>query len=221
MLFKIKQGTGMFKRLCVCLCAASLLVLGAEALSQNNAVVLPSDDGFQVVPIPASPATPSNIEEAIGKEIRWTKGPDVDVAAPPALDPDVVISFQGNTGFSEDGLLWERSIINFGANEIRHWGEQQVFDAPVEIFAASVLMVDRGDYVEGGRFEWVGNNQCFVLWNNVVRTNRPDVPWIRNWTDPREGDKVYFFIMSPDERLASNPIEFIWPGSESLEGAHD
>ena len=213
----------MIARFYFCCFVAFSLVFSTEVLSQSRSVVVPAgDSGLMVIPLPPEKVeNPEFIDQAIGKEIRWTKGPDVDVASPPRIDPTVVISFQGNTGLSERNLIWERSLIKFGANKISQWGEQQVFDAPVKIYGVSVLMIDRGDYVEGGRFEWVGDNQDFVLWNNVVRTNRPDVPWIRNWTDPREGDKVYFFLMSPDERFSSNPIEFIWPGSESLEGAHN
>lgn len=214
----------MKKRVSLVFCLVTSVFFCATVLSQGGAIVVPfGDEEFQVISLPEEVVeNPEFIDEAIGKEIRWTKGPDTIVASPPRIDPTVVISFKGNTGFSENGLIWERTLINFDANVISHWGEQTAFDSgSVRIYGTSVLMVDKGDYVEGGRFEWVGNNQGFVLWNNVVRTNRPDVAWIRNWTDPNEGDKVYFFLMSPDERFASNPIEFIWPGSESLEGAHD
>ena len=217
----------MAKRFGFFLCVMFASFMSAQAFSQNRVVVLPlGDDDLHVIPLAAEeepvPTVAEFIDEAIGKEIRWTKGPDTNVASPPRIDPTVVISFLGNTGLSERNLIWERTLINFDRNRISHWGEQQVFDSgSVRIYGTSVLMVDRGDFVEGGRFEWVGDNQGFVLWNNVVRTNRPDVPWIRNWTDPKEGDKVYFFLMSPDERFSSNPIEFIWPGSESLEGSHD
>jgi len=168
------------------------------AVAQNKVAVIPLDDGI-IVPVVIS--DPTTIEGVIGKPLVFNKGWDTVIGNETKIDPTVILNL---TGFADGAIFYP-------GQEIRHWGEQTFFNTALKIYAKAVLMVDRGSFAEGGVFEWSLNNQGRVSLHNIVRTDHQEVGWIRNWTDPRPGDKVWYFLMSDDERFSSNPIEFTWP----------
>lgn len=170
--------------------------------AQNKVVVIPMGDG-DIMPLVVNSGPPVYLDEAIDKPIVWNKGWDTSIGHRTKLDPTVQISFiRLEPVFGSPGII-------FTGREIRHWGEQTLLRSSKKIYAKAVLMVDKGDTVEGGAFEWSLNNQGFMSFHNIL-SNGSD-GWIRAWTDPRPGEKVWFFIISDDEQYSSNPISFIWP----------
>ncbi len=175
------------------------------AWGQDKVALVPLDDELTIPVVIKSgvPENPVYLDEAFPKPIIFNKGWDQNIGFRTKLEPTVQIEFiRREPVFGYPGII-------FTANEIRQWGLQRFFIAPKDIYAKAVLMIDKGDTIEGGPFEWSLNKQGFMSFHNVVRTDS-NSGWIRAWTDPRPGDTVYFFIMSDDEQFASNPIEFIW-----------
>lgn len=180
-----------------------------NAFAQSGAVVVPLGDELITIPVEGEPSP--YLEDAIKKErkdrrkkIIWNKGWDNVIGHKTIMDPTVKISLTRlEPVFGYPGII-------FTANEISHWGEQTVFPASKTIYAKGVLMVDKGNTIEGGPFEWSLNRQGFMSFHNILRKDYP-APWIAAWKDPKPGDRVWFFIMSDDERFSSNPISFIWP----------
>jgi hypothetical protein len=154
------------------------------------------------------------LEDRIGKRIVINKGFDQTVNNDTMIDPTVNIEFisiQGNiNGHAENGIIYGASSADI---DVVHWGLQRVFVAPpgVKIYAKGVLLIDRGDFAEGGPFEFSFTGQTRISFFNILRRDNA-AGWISQWTDPRPGDKVWFYIQSDDERLSSNPITFVWPG---------
>ncbi len=184
---------------------AILLSCTSTASAQNKVALVPLDDDI-FVPILVEPEIPENpefLDEFFTKPLIFNKGWDQSVPNRIRIDPTVKIEF-----IRQEQVFCCRGVI-FTPNEIRQWGEQQLFQSPLRIYAAGVLMVEKENTLEGGRFEWTLNQQGFISFHNVVRTDFP-ANWIRDWTDPRPGDTVHFFIMSDDERFSSNPITFTW-----------
>lgn len=176
----------------------------------NKVVVVPMGDGaFTPIVIPQpepepEPFVPIYLDEAIDKPIVWNKGWDTSIGHRTKMDIDVKISLiRLEPVFGYPGII-------FTPNQIEDWGEQTYFNSAKKIYAKAVLLVDKGETVEGGAFEWSLNDQGFISFHNIVRTDS-SAAWIRGWTDPRRGDKVWFFIISNDEKFSSNPISFIWP----------
>ena len=188
-----------------------LVSCSLTAVAQNKVVVIPVDDGFMPMVLPAppepEPVAPVDavfLDEAIGKQMVWNKGWDTSIGHRTKMDPTVKISLiRLEPVFGYPGIIYP-------GNEIRHWGLQQVFISPKKIYAKGALFIDRGSFVEGGPFEFSLNQQGFMSFHNIVRKDAQS-GWIGAWTDPRPGDKVWFFIISDDERLSSNPITFTWP----------
>lgn len=180
------------------------------ALAQNKVIVVPvGDDDLMTIPIksePEEPAEPSPyLEDAIDKPIIWNKGWDKNIGHKTKIDPTVQIEL-----VDLRQVLGYPGII-YPANEIRHWGEQTYYTGSSNpIYAKAVLLVDKGDAVEGGAFEWSLNKQGFMSFKNILKTGS-STRWVLEWTDPRPGEKVWYFIMSDDEKYSSNPISFIWP----------
>jgi hypothetical protein len=179
------------------------------AMAQNKVVVVPTgDDSMMPIVMPeeevtVDPEEAEFLDQAIGKPIVWSKGWDTSIGNRPKIDPTVKIQLRGREPvFGYPGII-------FTANEIRHWGLQTAFSTGARIYAKGVLLVDKGASVVGGPFEWSLNNQGFMSFHNILRYDHP-VAWIAAWTDPRPGEKVWFFIMSDDERFSSNPISLIW-----------
>ena len=178
--------------------------------AQQRAAVVPSDDEFIVIPLPEEPqveppTTPVFVQDAIGKPVIFNRGFDTNIGGEMRIDPTVRLTFRSlEPVFGFPG-------ITYAPVQIRHWGEQRFFPSSLEIFATGVLLIDRGDRAEGGRFEWTINNFDRMSFHNIVRRDGFNVAWIRNWIDPQRGDKVWFFLMSDDERFTSNPITFTWP----------
>ena len=175
----------------------------ANVSAQNKLAVVPLDDDL-MVPIVTESGPPEFLDEFFDKPIIFNKGWDQRIGHRTRHDPTVNIEFKRlEPVFGFPGIIYT-------ANEIRQWGEQRFFRSPKRIFATGVLLVDKGNALEGGRFEWSLNQQGFMSFHNIVRR---DVRggWIGAWTDPRPGDTVHFFIMSDDERFSSNPITFTWP----------
>ena len=171
------------------------------ALAQIAVVPL-GDDLFPIaIGQNCPPSNPVTVEDVICKPIIFNKGWDTNVPNLPKIDPTVNIVFQGISN----------GAVTYNGPEIRHWGLQTYFPVNLNIYAKAVLLVDKGDTVEGGVFEWSLNNQGSVHLINIVRTDFPNVAWLANWTDPTPGDTVWYFIMSDDERFASHPFSFIWP----------
>ena len=189
---------------------ASLAILLGSTLTvnaQNEVALVPLDEDI-FIPIivesePQIPENPEFLDEFFTKPIIFNKGWDQNVPDRIRIDPTVQIEF-----IRQEQVFCCRGVI-FTPNEITHWGEQQLFSSPLRIYSAGVLMVEKENTLEGGRFEWTLNQQGFISFHNIVRTDFP-ANWIRDWTDPRPGDTVHFFIMSDDERFASNPITFTW-----------
>ena len=198
---------------------SALYVLLIAILPLNvfaQAVTVPMGDGAEdltVIPLPPpvpvappAPVAPVFIQDAIGKPIRFTRGFDTSIGGELRIDPTVQINlvrFEPVFGFP--------GIVYTPRPQIIHWGLQQFFTTSQAIYATGVLMIDRGDFAEGGRFEWTVNNFDRLSFHNIVRTDGFEAAWIRNWTDPVRGDTVHFFLMSDDERFTSNPITFTWP----------
>lgn len=197
-----------------------LLVSGSiVAVAQNKVVIVPMqgdtaspDDTVLmaiVIPAPEEPAVESPyLVDAIDKPIVWNQGWDTSIGHNTVIDTSVQISFNGfTTAFgSYPAIAWTPNA------SILHWGEQTLLDHPdPRIYAKAVLLIDRGTTVEGGVFEWVVDNQNFVIDHNMFDPTTGG--WLTNWyhNGPRPGDKVWFFIMSDDERFSSNPVSFIWP----------
>jgi hypothetical protein len=151
------------------------------------------------------------LNDAIGKPIVWNRGWDQNVRDNVEIDPAVQINFSGLTN------LRGFPAVNYNAPEIGQWGEQTYFNSEKEIFAKAVILIDTGgSTVEGGPFEWSRNRQGQISLVNIIRTdyNFPgpnSFPWVRDWIDPRPGDKVWFALLSDDERFSSNPFSFTWP----------
>ncbi len=187
---------------------AILLSTSLTVFAQVKVAVLPLDNDL-FVPIvtgeeePEIPENPEFLDQFFTKPLIFNKGWDQTVPNRIRIDPTVQIEF-----IRQEQVFCCRGVI-FTPNEITHWGEQQLFSSPLKIYSAGVLMVEKEDTLEGGRFEWTLNQQGFISFHNVVRTDFP-ANWIRDWTDPRPGDTVHFFIMSDDERFSSNPISFTW-----------
>lgn len=190
----------------------ALLILTGSGIAsaQNKVNIVPLDDGL-TIPIlieeepvvPVIPEDPEFLDQFFTKPLIFNKGWDQTVPNRIRIDPTVKIEF-----IRQEQVFCCRGVI-FTPNEIRQWGEQQLFQSPLKIYSAGVLMVEKENTLEGGRFEWTLNQQGFISFHNVVRTDFP-ANWIRDWTDPRPGDTVHFFIMSDDERFSSNPITFTW-----------
>jgi len=179
-----------------------------SAWGQNEVNLISLGDGV-VVPIvkepeePEIPENPEFFDQFFTKPIVFNRGWDQRIGHRTRYDQTVNIQFRRlEPVFGFPGIIYT-------GNEITHWGEQQFFTSPKRIYATGVLLIDRGDRLEGGRFEWSLNRQGFMSFHNITRR---DVTrgWIGAWTDPRPGDTVHFFIMSDDERFASNPITFTW-----------
>ncbi len=166
--------------------------------------VVAVDDIF--VPIVTN-KEPEFLDEFFTKPLIFNKGWDRTVRNRIRIDPTVKIEFRNF------GKIFCCIGIRFTPNEIRHWGEQQFFPSSKRIYATGVLMVEKENTLEGGRFEWLLNNQGFISFHNIVRKDHPQ-GWIRDWTDPIPGDTVHFFMMSDDEQLSSNPITFLWPADD-------
>jgi len=181
------------------------------ANAQNKIAVVPLSDDGDLMPVliqpeaaPPPPTTSPFLDGRFNKPLVWNKGWDTTIGHRTRVDPSVNIQFRRlEPVFGYPGII-------FTGQEIRQWGEQRFFNSPKRIYAKAVLMVDKGNRLEGGPFEWSLNNQGFISFHNIVRRDSQR-GWIGAWTDPRPGEKVWFFIMSDDERFSSNPISFIWP----------
>lgn len=173
------------------------------AFAQNKVVVVPTgDDDLMTIMVQSEPSP--YLEDAIDKPIVWNKGWDTRIGYKTEIDPTVNIIFKRlEPVFGYPGIIYT-------GREIRHWGEQTYFPSSKRIYAKAVLLVDKGDTVQGGAFEWSLNKQGFISFHNILRKDN-QTGWIGGWTDPRRGEKVWFFIMSNDEKYSSNPISFIWP----------
>jgi len=180
-----------------------------NAVAQNKVIILPMEDDLMPLILPPEPEPepePSPyLEDAIDKPIIWNKGWDTNIGNKTMIDPTVQISLiRLDTVFDFPGIIYT-------PNEIRHWGEQTYYNGSSNpIYAKAVLLVDKGEAVEGGIFEWSLNKQGFMSFKNILKTNS-STGWVLAWTDPIPGEKVWFFIMSDDEKYSSNPISFIWP----------
>lgn len=194
------------------------LAVPFSANAQSKAVVVPFGDDLLTIPLPSAGADPDapRLEDRIGKPIVINKGFDQTVNNDTMVDPRVkieLLNIRGDiNGHREIGIIYSNNPADI---DIVRWGLQRVFPAPpgVNIFAKGVLLIDRGDFAEGGPFEFSFTGQTQMSFFNIVRRDRNDVAWIRNWTDPRPGDKVWFYLQSDDERFSSNPITFTWPDS--------
>jgi len=183
---------------------AFLLSSSLTVYAQSKITVVPLDDDlFVPIVVDKIPENPEFLDQFFTKPLIFNKGWDQTVTNRIRIDPTVKIEL-----IRQEQVFCCRGII-FTPNEITHWGEQQLFTSPLRIYSAGVLMVERENTLEGGRFEWTLNQQGFISFHNIVRTDFP-ADWIRRWTDPRPGDTVHFFIMSDDERFSSNPITFTW-----------
>lgn len=178
-------------------------------IAQNKVSIIPmSDDVFIPIVMPAEPEPEASpyLEDAIigdtGKVIIWNQGWDTNIGYKTQIDPTVQInSFSLGTG-----------SISYTANEIRHWGEQTVSTGSSQpIYAKGVILVDKGATIEGGIFEWSRNNQGYMGFQNITKSETSSGWSGPNWPDPSSGQKVWFFIMSDDEQFSSNPITFSWP----------
>lgn len=195
-----------------------LMSLPIVASAQNKVVVVPlqgdtaspSDTIFYPIVIPGK-AEPENLvflEDAIGKPIVWNKGWDTSIGHRVKMDPAVNINF-----LRLDPNIFGYLGIRFTPKDIKHWGEQRYFspNAPQKIYSKAVILVDKGSTAQGGVFEWTYNRQGFVSFHNILRRDGHEHAWIAGWTNPQRGEKVWFFIMSDDERFSSNPLSFTWP----------
>lgn len=191
-----------------------LLTISKVALAGNEVVLLPLGDNNEgdvfplIIPAPATEQPdeiPSGeLAEALPKPMIFNKGWDQTLNNITLIDPTVSISLKSITPvFGYPGIL-------FDATEIRHWGVQTFWSGGTDLYAKGVLLVDKGDALEGGPFEWARNQQGHMSFHNIVRADHP-ASWIRDWTDPRPGEQVWFFLLSDDEKYSSNPITFIWP----------
>ena len=191
--------------------------------NKPKVVVIPFGDGLLpivipapivVIPAPDAPQPPANsgfLDEAIDKPIVWNQGWDTSIGHRTRIDPAVQIRFNGFTTapFGPNGgypaIAWTPNA------RIVHWGEQTYFNSTKRIYAKAVLLIDRGASVRGGAFEWVLDNQNFVIEHNMFRPGTT-VGWLTNWYNsrPMPGNKVWFFLLSDDERFSSNPVSFIW-----------
>ncbi len=189
-----------------------------DTRNQPRVAVIPMGDGFIpiVIPAPDVPEPPANsgfLDEAIDKPIVWNQGWDTNIGHRTQIDPSVQIKFNGFTTapFGPNGGY--RAISWTPNARIVDWGEQTYFNPQNHrIYAKAVLLIDRGATVQGGAFEWVLDDQNFVIEHNMFRPGTT-VGWLTNWYNsrPRSGDKVWFFLLSDDERFSSSPVSFIWP----------
>ena len=172
------------------------------AVAKDETSLISLDDTY--IPIIGASKPSPYLEDAIDKPMIWNKGWDTSIGNIIQIDPTVNIVFKRiEQVFGHPGIIYT-------GREIRHWGEQRFFNSSKRIYAKAVLMVDKGSTVQGGAFEWSLNKQGFISFHNILRTDS-NAGWIRAWTDPRRGEKVWFFIMSDDEKYSSNPISFTWP----------
>lgn len=176
---------------------------------QNKVVVVPMEDG-SLLPIVTKPELPSNpiyLQDAIDKPMVWNQGWDTNIGHKTKIDPTVVIKFQGirPTPYGSSNSIY------YNAPEIKHWGLQRTFNSDKPIYAKGALFIDKGQTVEGGVFEWSLNRQGFMSLYNIFTKKSKYPPWMQRWTPPRSGDKVWFVLVSDDERFSSNPFTFIWP----------
>jgi hypothetical protein len=167
-----------------------------------------TSSGPRITELPPIIAGATYLDEAIGKTIRWNRGWDKSMGHRSKLDPNVKL-----TNFRVTIKPSYRTQVNYNKVQIKHWGEQNYFkiDRHV-IYAKAVVLIDRGDYVEGGPFEWSLDNQDWIGLANIILPKPSDAQgWVKEWLPPPSGQVAWFFLMSDDERFASNPIPFNWP----------
>ena len=192
------------------------IAIPSAIFAENKVIVVPLGEDLTsiVIPVeeevPPAIAEPIYIDQAIGKPIDWNSGWDQSIGHRPMIDPTVKINFRSvaPAPFGSDNAVYYTP-----GPEITHWGLQNVFNTSFRIYAKGVILVDKegDDFVRGGVFEWSLNRQDFMTLHNITGSNFSQ-SWLNNWRDPAVGDKVWFFLMSDDERFTSNPITFTWRG---------
>lgn len=199
------------------LIVAVLLTVPQSAVAQNKVAVVPMGDDLvpitipveEVVPVPVPPTNSPYLDDALPKPIVYNQGWDKSIGHRTKIDPTVKISF---TGIGTTPWCCNNAITYTPGPQIQHWGLQTNFPSSKAIYAKSVLLIDRGGLLQGGVFEWSLNRQNFVSLGNIQNPHGSQ-PWLHAWkaAQPRRGERVYFYLMSDDERFSSNPFTFIWP----------
>lgn len=142
-----------------------------------------------------------SLEAIIGKSIKWNRGWEKNFASP-SIDPKVTLSL-GSFG---------AQAIKYTQSSSAHWGQGPVKLSGMQLPGMAVLLIDSGEYVYGGMFDWFVEppsiNSGWRGFDNIYANNSP---WEAEWQAPASGTQCWFLLISWDKKYASNPVSFYWP----------